>query len=295
MKKKFVFLATTFALLALASAGCSDSVHYENYDDANLYRVGEAAFSAAQVSAVKVDWVNGDVELTQSLTGEVLAKETESSESEAERMRYYLDGTVLYIKYCKSGFKGSIDGERKSLQLAVPQGVALDIECQSACVTATGEVRLSALSVESVSGNFTAERIVCGENAETEIETTSGKVTIGELTCGELTAETTSGDFSVGRLSVDRLEADTVSGELSFGVYKGLTGEIDSSSGDILLTLQAGLTTEIAFESFSGSMEIAAGIAQVKENNRYYLNGGNASSAACRLEISTFSGNVFAK
>ncbi len=293
MKKKYGFLAVILAASAFAGFGCGDNVRYENYDDANLYKTGAVKLAADTVTTVKVEWLDGSVELIQSATNEILVSEEEGVETEAERMRYYLDGNTLKINYCKSGFKGTIAKEHKNLQLSLPQGVMLDIESKNASVTALGEVKLAALSIESVSGNFTAESLVCAETAETEIKMTSGRVTIGELFCGSLSAETVSGNFSVDRLSVVDLEMDTTSGDVSLGFYKGLMGEIESSSGDISLTLQGNLTASIAFESLSGGIEIAAGKAQIKENNRYYINGGTASSSACNLEISTFSGNLY--
>ncbi len=289
MKRAWTLLSATAILAGTAAAfsGCNGNFEYDEYANANLYSVGSASLSSAQVRKLEIDWVGGSVEVEQASSEKLLVSEDANGLSQEARMRYYLDGDVLKVKYCQSGLRASVNEQNKNLRVSLPVGVALDIECVEATVT-VGAIDVTEFSVESVSGNITAEHIRC---KEADVETVSGKATLGELHALSLSAETVSGDFSVDSLSVERLEAETTSGKLTLGVISPLLANVDSNSGDVIFTLPAGALALARFETASGEFHSEKTAKQ--EGNTYYLNGTTIETAEYRLEVETFSGNVY--
>ena len=290
--KLFAVIASLVATGLLASSGCTTNVvRYEKYANAELYTVGSASVSAEDVRKVEIDWVGGSIEIEQTTSQTVQVLEEvnagERSGKESERMRYYLDGDVLKVKYCESGLRGNINTQNKELRVEIPAGIALDVDSVSASVT-LGVVESAELSVESVSGNISAERIVC-DNAE--FETVSGKIIVGELIGASLSLESVSGTCSVTRLSVDALDAETVSGELTFGLQKALSAEIESTSADVTFTLGAGLGATLRLETATGKFRTEKEYG--KTGSRYDVFGADGTSTDCLLEVDVFSGNVY--
>ena len=66
-----------------------------------------------KVNKIEIDWVNGNVEIEQTSSNTLQVIEEKSAEAEKERMRYYLDGNVLKVKYCESGLRGDINQNGK--------------------------------------------------------------------------------------------------------------------------------------------------------------------------------------
>ncbi len=277
--------ATLLAATSVFVAGCKSPVVYERYDDASLYQVGEASYTAAQVRAVEIDWLGGSVDFEQNAAGQVYIAEDEGGANEQERMRYYLDGSTLKIRYCESGIR--VRDQEKSLRVSLPAGLSVEVECITARVNVLDALEVSNFSLESVSGHLEAERILCA--GETEVETVSGNVEIIELTAAEFSAETVSGDISVEKLSADRLEVDTTSGALTFGLKKGTTGELDGTSGHVKIKLLEGLGANITYESVSG--ELSTRKTNVKTGKTYAF-APEEGKETCNLRVETFSGRL---
>ncbi len=289
MKKVCVIMAAVAATAAFgAFAGCN-SVAYVKYANADLYTVGGASFTVDKVKEVEVDWVGGSIEIAQSSSNTVEIVEDGGIENEEQKMRYYLDGNVLKIKYCQSGLRGNIKEQNKNLRVSLPAAASIEVESKTAVVT-VGVIAVNGFSIETISGNFTAERIECNQ---AEFETVSGKMTVGELITTTLSAETTSGDISVSHLSADFMDVETTSGDLSFGLERAVKGEIESNSADVTLTLGKGLGAEIHLENASGAFRSDKQFNKV--GARYDIFGQDGVSTDCKLEIDVFSGDVFIK
>ncbi len=287
-KIKAIAVALALVLGAGVFTGCASVIKYEKYADANLYVVGGASFDANEITKVEIDWLGGSVEIDQSADTVEIA-EDKGSEKEEERMRYYLDDTVLKIKYCQSGLRANIAEQYKHLQVSVPKGVDLEVDCTSAKVE-VGVLEVRNFSVESVSGNVEIERVECNEAS---VETVSGKVSVASLKAVELEVETTSGAVSVAELNADWLSAETTSGDLSFGLQKAIRSKeaLESSSGDITFILAGDLSATIRLDTASG--KLTSDKPFTKDGLRYQF--GASSAEGCNIEIETFSANVIVK
>ena len=287
LKRIALVLVTVTTMGLMALTGCTKMTSYEKYTNADLYSVGSVNMSAEAVKKVDIDWINGSIEVAQSTTQTLKIVEEKSPENAEERMRYYVDGSTLKVKYCQSGLRRNIDAQNKNLRVEIPAGLSLEIDTVSAGVT-IGVLESTSLSIESESGNITAERIV---GKDVEIETGNGKVSVGELIASAVSFDSSSGEVSVARLSGDFLDAETISGALSFGVQKAVRAEVESTSGDVTFTLGEGLGATVKLETATGKLKTDKQYA--KTGTRYDIFGADGSSTECNIEIDVFSGDVY--
>ncbi len=293
MKKKLLSVAAlaSIFLSAFAFSSCADSVSFEKYANADRYTIGNATFASDQVKEIDIDWVGGTIEVEQVAEGVEIVEDKMTGQSD-QYMRYYLDDDVLRVKYCASGFSGSIPAQNKNLRVSIPAGVELDIECVTAVVT-IGVIETTGFSVENVSGTTTVERVDC--NAA-KISTVSGKVSVGELKAvGRVAAQTVSGNFSIARLSATTLEAATTSGDLSFGIQTGISAEIDSVSGNVSVILNQNLGAKIHPEIVTGSYFCVKPAEKWKQTGTIIevFNANGEATNDCQIEVDIFSGNLY--
>lgn len=237
---------------------------YMRYEDKNLYTAGNAEFSATLLTEVEIDWLGGDIEIEQSADNTLRATEDGDGLAENAKMHYLLDDGVLKIKYCRSGYCGDIAEGSKHLRLEIPRGIGVEIDATTA-ETTVGVVDVNEFSFESVSGNFSAEKIVC---QSMDIETKSGQVNVGELTAAELDAESTDGDMRLGLVS-------------------SLQGEIETKSGNITLQLRQNVGLQAKFCTTSG--ELVTQLPYAKNDGCYTFSQGENGGF---VSVKTRSGNL---
>ncbi len=282
-----IMLGAFVAFTAFNFSGCSK---YDDYDHAHLYSIGEFSYAASDVNSIEIDWVAGSVEIEQSASETLLVSEDAAAAKDAEKMHYYVEGGVLKIKYCESGYKGDIDSTNKHLRVEIPNGIRLEIESVSAPIT-MGGVSLSSLSLETVSGNVTAETWSC--TGSVEVDTVSGSVTVGELTAENFEAESTSGKVNVSKMSVNRVEAESTSGDIIFGLSKKTTADIETTSGDITLSLLNNDGARVKFKSVSGDLKTEKEYA--KGASGYDFLGTDGVSTGTSISVETVSGDLSIK
>ncbi len=241
MKKRYFLLPLfTIFLVAALFAGCDRFGNfkgtYGSYSNASRYSAGGG--TAASVSSIDVEWVNGQVNLEYTDGNTFSFKEEtdyDLESNEAVKMRWYLDGTTLKIKYAKSGAK-VVDNLRKTLTVTVPESAVLQ-----------------ELDVETVSAN-----IDCDLNArKADFETVSGKI-----------------NFSNAAVT-NTLKFDTVSGDVNY-VANTLPASLNAEtvSGDLRFTFPESASFSVKFESVSGDLN-ADGAFNGTQNGKYFtVNGG---------------------
>ena len=229
--------------------GCTTMGRYEKYDNADLYQNGNFTYAAADIKEVEIDWVLGSVEIVQSDAAELSVSE-ESIKDVDKQLHYYLEGTTLKIKFCKSGLRTNIEEKYKNLRVEIPSSVYLEIDSVSAPIT-IGEATLSGLSVETVSGDLIAEKI---NTPAIEIETVSGELSIGLTEKSNVEIETVSGDMVISLLNNRgaTIVFDEVSGKFLTEREYGKAGK---KRYDILGEAQLPICT-IDIESVSGDLTV---------------------------------------
>lgn len=249
--RKSIKTAAFAAALCLSLGSCQKtSGKYMRYEDADRYTAGEVETVDGTVKEVEIDWLGGTIEVEQSADGGLRAVEDETGLDEASRMQYLIEGGTLKIKYCRSGYCGDIAEGSKHLRLEIPQGLDVEIDATTAEIN-MGVVDLQELSVESRSGNFSAEKITC---RDLDIETKSGKVYVGELVADEADVDTADGDIHVGISTPLQAEIESKSGNvtLKFNAEIGLRAKFCTRSGELI--------TSLPYEKKNGCYEFAQGV-----------------------------------
>ena len=129
-----------------------------NFANADQYTAGDTEISSA-VENLDIEWTSGAVNLEYHAGSGVTVSETANRTlSEDEKLRWWMDGNTLRVRYCKSGLNIHFN-LNKVLTVSLPEGTALkksNIDVTSADVNvpklAADEVRF-----DSTSGNVKAE------------------------------------------------------------------------------------------------------------------------------------------
>jgi DUF4097 and DUF4098 domain-containing protein YvlB len=211
---------------------------------------------------------------------------------------------VVYPKKSKNIREGA------DLEIMVPAGSDLEIECISADISVTGvrgEIEASAISggvtiegeceeleAESISGDV----LVVGGAPEMQVGSISGSV---EARGGraEVEAETVSGGIELEFDEFLNLTVESVAGDATVrgALHEDASVEIELHSGDLVLVVPADVSADFGIETFSGDVDDAFGHEATKVSKyapgkelEFTTGGGDA-----RVRISTFSGKVTIK
>ena len=105
MKKQSSIFICGILFAVVFLSGCDSS--YGRYEDSELYVAGNFSYSAEQVKEIEIDWTGGSIEIQQG-EKEFSAMESSRIRSSEQKMHHYLEGNILKIEYCASGYKGDI-------------------------------------------------------------------------------------------------------------------------------------------------------------------------------------------
>ena len=276
MKKSFYLTAALIVCLVLL--GVSALLLFNRsagltYADANRYTAGDTAVSET-VEHLEVRWTSGRVRIEYHDGSDILVAETsDKAIPDDMRLRWWLDGTTLRIRYAKEGFRlGSLFGSQpqKTLTVTLPKELVLqsadigatsadldlnDLAAERISLASTsgdiaGSVRAAALNVGSTSGD--QELRVTG-NTAAAFSSTSGSVGISMPDAGSVTASSTSGGVSLALDgSADSIRLSSTSGGISAAFAAADRAEFSSTSGNV--TVRAGAFGNLNVGSTSGSV-----------------------------------------
>lgn len=295
------------------------------YENSDKYTAGAAEISET-VENIEIDWLSGSVTVAPHSSDTVSFSE-ESSKALKDNLQlyYWLNGTTLHIRFCRSGHWNLKDLE-KELTVFVPENIKLnDLEVN----TVSAEISLDSLQadsadIESTSGNIRLTDLTVTRTAEiigvsadininklqsdsASIETTSGNIKLidckvtekvevntvsGNLEAefseplGEFEGDASSGMFQVSAPSVGRFGAETVSGAVSlFSQSAPKELVIDTTSGNVELYLPKDSSFTLKLNTTSG--DFSTDLPSVKNGERYTFGEGSGG-----YKIATVSGDV---
>lgn len=294
-----------------------------SYPDADKYSVGNTTVTNP-VNNLYVDWTSGQVNVEYHDGTGVIVSETANRElSEDDRLRWWLDGDTLRIRFAKPGFRISVNLDKK-LTVSLPRGTVLksaDIGTTSGDLfipaLAADDIRLGSTSgsidavtttpklyAVSTSGNVkvrqdsdidtvdlgsTSGSVFCtlGGSVKTlEANSTSGSVSLNVAGAAEkVKAGSTSGSIYPDLASVDKAEFGSTSGCFSGSVraFKELKIHTTSGKVDVKLPTEPGFTCKV--DSASGDLTTALSL--TKDGNKYTCGDGSA-----KCSIDTTSGDI---
>ncbi len=327
MKKSSVrIIALAVVLVALVAWGIFQVGGFASgmsYPDESKYTAGGTTVSGP-VENLYVDWTSGLVNIEYHQGSDIIVSETANRDlGEDDKLRWWLDGTTLRIRYAKSGLRISINLDKK-LTVSLPEGTVLksaDIGSTSADLNipylAADEIRLGStsgginavtltgkLAASSTSGSITVRQdteagtvklgstsgsIACtlGAGADTVTAgSTSGSITLtaaGSVKTVKLGS--TSGSIYPALASVEKAEFSSTSGSVNGSVSAFSDLKIGTTSGGVTVNLPADPGFTCRINTASGSF--GSDIALVKDGDTYTCGDGSA-----RCSIGTSSGDI---
>ena len=105
MKRIIAVLLTGLLLLSAVGCiriSCSAPVMYSNAD---RYTAGDFTYDESKVKKVEIEWASGSVTLKNGKGTLSVSESGAESLPEAEKLHWWIDGTTLKIKFCKSGLE----------------------------------------------------------------------------------------------------------------------------------------------------------------------------------------------
>ena len=189
-----------------------------NYANADKYTVGDTTVTSP-VENLDIDWTSGPVNIEYHAGSGISVSETANKTlSEDDRLRWWLDGTTLRIRYAKSGIRFSFNLEKK-LTVSLPEGTVLK---QADIGTTSGDLFIPALAADDIRLNSTSGSIdAVTTTLKLYASSTSGNVKVrqdGDI--GAVDLSSTSGSVScVLGGSVKTLNANSTSGSVSLDQF----------------------------------------------------------------------------
>ncbi len=270
--KRILLLILPILLLALLCACQINNKLLFVYPDGDKYTCGPVVLdevTAAKIRTVDVSWTSGKATIAFSEAETISIDETCKRELTVnEQVHWFVDGTVLYIKDCKSGsFTDheliSLTKKNKELTLTLPASLALDRlavtatsgDVETGLVTAeqieisasSGDIRLVSGAAKTIKLFSTSGGILlsqAGKLDSLQVNTTSGGIvgTLGDVGKAEITSS--SGSISAVFEEADTVRATATSGSVSVTSAEEIPSlEVTTTSGDITLQLQDGAGT----------------------------------------------------
>ncbi len=285
MKRIIAILLTGLLLLSAIGCiriSCSAPIRYANADK---YTAGNFTYDGEQVKKVEIEWIAGSVKLLNG-TGTLAVSETGSETlSEEKQMHWWIDGTTLKIKFCKSGEQYSItEKEKKDLTVELPAFVDLDVEIASGKVQAEHMLDLGKLKLETASGGADIPFLSA---KEVKVDSASGGLHFGQVSVsGEFEINTASGGLTVDEINANEIDVDSASGGITLGIAGASNIGINSTSGSVKITLsdkKAG--ARIRFDAVSGDFNTALPV--VNSGDIMTIGDGRIN-----MEIKVVSGSV---
>lgn len=160
----WIMLLCVAGMLLLSACFFGGTVMSAQYDHAQDYQTGAFSYEAAKVRQVNVNWYSGSVSLKVTEREKPEVRESGTDLPAEKALHWRLDGEVLYVEFCASGYVGRFSGADKKLTVEVPKGILLNVTTTSAGIAAD-----------------------IGEQAEVTLHSTSGTIEVTDGTGGRET------------------------------------------------------------------------------------------------------------
>ena len=290
MKRIIALLLTGLMLFGFAGCirvsglSCTTPIRYANADK---YTAGNFTYESDKVEKVEIEWMSGGITLKNGSGTLSVTESGSGSLSEDEQMHWWLDGTTLKIRFCKSGYQCDFTkafNQKKELTVELPDFVDLDIDVASGKVSAENMLNLGKFKLDTASGG-TDIRFLSAK--EVKVDSASGGTEFGSVSVsGDFNVNTASGGLTVDRISAGEIDVDSASGGVTLGIDTVEKIKIDSASGAIKLKLnQPERGATVRCEKVSGSVNVK--LPYEKDGETYKIGLG-----ATEIKIDVVSGGV---
>lgn len=256
-----------FALTGCRIKGGIIGLSDYRYDDEGKYTVGEAELTQT-IESLEIDWLVGNLTvLPHNLNSVCFSEESQRELTDDTKLRYWLDGTTLRIRFCACG-KRDLSELKKDLTILVPDTLIM-----------------SSLKVNSISANANLKGVAVTQSVK--VNTVSGEFE-ADFTqpLNEFNGDSTSGSFTIIAPKISRFDIGTVSGEVSLSSEKECDLlEVDATSGSVSLSLPENASFTLDYDTVSG--DLSSELSHRRSFGKYIFGDGNGE-----YEISTVSGDI---
>jgi len=200
---------------------------------------GTYSVGVDNVSSIYIDWVSGDITVIPYDGGEIQITEYARRElHDDEKLQYSSASGTLSIKF-SSGNSWMRNMPSKKLEVYIPRKISENFD---------------SFSIDSTSGGVSVENISAGAF---KADTVSGKINLTNITSQTFEANTTSGSVTISSVYTDDIKFNSVSGtfRLTDVNAKKLSG--NSTSGDLDLS---GAFDAVDVDSISGRISITSSV-----------------------------------
>jgi len=261
--KKIIYIIPIIIFMLFIN-GCSSKTIIDpyQYDDTN-YKTGNMTFTE-NVAKINVDWIVGDIIIDKSETEEVIIREDiDVNINDSLKMHYYLNNSLLDIKFCGNLEKINYNFKIKKLYIYLPSDFL-------------GMININNISADITINNVTIYNL--------NIKNVSGDIDIEKVLMDKLDIDNTSGSILLFYSSINYIEINSISGTIGLSYdTKPIEVAINSTSGGISIYISEKENIAFRFETVSGSFK--TNLQYTKNQNKYTFNEGTLV-----LDIETVSG-----
>ncbi len=258
------------------------------YDNGDKYVSGDREISD-KIETIEIDYLSGDVTLTESDSGIVTIKETSAKElDDLRKVHTWVDGTTLYVKYCASAKKLDINMLDKKLTIGVPKDINLsDLKMDIASGDADVTCSADNIWIHASSGDVKLDQK--GNSKFVDMHTSSGHVDLNVESVDKVNVSVSSGKIYVNAGNVKDIESKTSSGSSNYTFAKvPKTSVIKAASGDITVNLPK--DADLSADLGTASGDVSYDLAFAKNGDNYVCGSG-----ANQMSVHTSSGDVNVK
>ena len=287
IKKVMLMVAgvATMGLLSGCSFGWKTSYIYENGDK---YVAGDREISD-KIETIDIDYLSGDVILTESSSDAFIITETSGKElDDILKVHTWVDGSTLYVKYCASAKKLDINLLSKKLTIGVPKGTNLN---NLKMHVSSGDVN-AVCSSKNIDIHCSSGEVHLDQKGKSDIinaHTSSGRVELNIESADKVDVAVSSGKIKINAVEITEINSKTSSGDSVYTFTKApVISNLKASSGDITINLPK--DSDLSAELSTSSGDVSYDLAFAKDGKNYVCGSG-----ANKLTAHTSSGDVEVK
>ena len=232
----------------------------------SFWRIDGAAQFSAEIQEIEIDWVSGSIRLLPTNVSSIQVRESGKDTSKYP-MICKQDGQTLKIEYCTS----TTFGDLKNLKFSKDLTILVPMDWNG-----------RAVKVDAASAKLSVQDLTIGE---VEIDTASGECQFRNCTVDTLDIDTASGDVDFEG-SLNRLDCDSASAGVQ-AVLSNVPYEIDmdTASGCLELFLPEDAGFSVKMDTMSGKFDST--LTYTEKSGRFVRGNG-----ACSIDMSSMSGGV---
>ncbi|MCP4271449.1 MAG: DUF4097 domain-containing protein [Gammaproteobacteria bacterium] len=201
------------------------------------------------VDSIKLNTISGDLELVNSMSGDVEVKVTSTHDEDSFQIKMEQKGTVLTLS--EKSIRNRYSSGVSKWIVGIPDGMKLQVQYD----TASGAIYASDISVNLDINTASGDITLSNFTGNVDGNTASGDIKLKNIN-GSLDLNTASGDVKADSIEGD-YKLNTASGEINVttAIFND-NSSFNSASGDVEVSLNQSPMHDLELKSASGNVEL---------------------------------------